>query len=554
MKQNPIASNTCQAKLVAALLNPRRYPHPATSVERLETHISHILLAGDYAYKIKKPLNLGFLDFTSLARRQYYCAEEVRLNRRLAPDLYLDCIPICGSAENPVLGGDPATAIEYAVKMARFPQAALLDRCLDELSSQPAYIDTLARQLAQFHGTIDRTGADKPFGLPERIQHLALENFKQSRVLLNTAQDLEKLTSLERWTSATYHRLQGVMTARQTEGFIRECHGDLHLGNMILRNGQITIFDCIEFNDDLRWIDVMSDLAFLYMDLCRFNVPRLAQRLLNTYLEFSGDYPGLAVLPYYLVYRAVVRAKIAAIRLGQGDLDATQRQRIQEECRGYLDLALAFTQRPTPFLLITHGVSGSGKSYVTSQLLEVLDAIRIRSDVERKRLYGLGPLDTSNSVLNQGLYTAEAGERTYARLQTLAGQILDAGYPVLVDATFLKAEQRQAFRALASAKAVPFVLLACRAEPEYLRARLAQRRGHDAAEADITVLEQQLQHYTPPAAWEDPLDAGMGDRAVLHAAIMARVQASTPSSPIGSKTERQERTPSILDHTLSKNE
>lgn len=526
MKQEPTQDSVQQGQLVAALTDPSRYPHPVEAVEHLETHISHILLAGDYAYKIKKPLNLGFLDFTSLSRRNFYCHEELRLNQRLAPDLYLACIAISGSAADPVLGGDPDKAIEFAVKMRRFPQSALLDKQLADGVLQRRHADALARQIADFHGAIARASATSPFGSPERIVQPALDNFTQTRPLLNDAESLEQLGRLEAWTRLAYQRLRDHLAARKADGFIRECHGDLHLGNMIRQDDRIEIFDGIEFNDDFRWIDVMSDLAFLTMDLCRRQASGLASRILNVYLEFSGDYAGLAALPFYQVYRAMVRVKVAAIRQHQPDLDARQRQAVRNECLGYLQLAQSFTRGQTPFLLITHGVSGSGKSYFTSELLETLGAIRLRSDVERKRLFGLGPLDASASALDQGIYTAEAGRRTYEQLRKLAGDILAAGYPVLVDATFLEPERRRVFRDLAEQQGVPWVLLACTADPATLRARVAQRlaEGGDAAEADSAVLEQQLAGYTPPAAEEQPLFSdACADGEALRQAILRRV-------------------------------
>jgi aminoglycoside phosphotransferase family enzyme len=525
VKKNSSVNSTCQATLIEALTNPVHYPHPAAPVVKLETHISYILLAGNYAYKIKKALNLGFLDFTSLDRRKVYCTEELRLNRRLAPELYLDCIPISGSEENPILDGDPATAIEYAVKMRRFSQQALLDQCLQAGILETRHIDALARQLAEFHGSVVCADLDTSFGTPEQVHQPVLENFTQTRALLKDPEALTKLTALERWSVATYERLKPTLAARKAEGFIRECHGDLHLGNMILQDDQITIFDCIEFNDNLRWIDTMSDLGFLVMDLHRRGAISLAWRLLNGYLEFSGDYGGLVILPYYQIYRAMVRAKIASIRLHQPDLKPPEQVEIHGECCAYLELALSFTRSQPPFLLITHGVSGSGKTYITSQLLQTLRAIRIRSDVERKRLFGLGPLDSSGSVLDQGIYSAEAGVRTYERLKSLAEMIIDAGYPVIVDATFLEFERRQYFRELAQQKRVPFVLLCCRANPKTLRARVAERQalGEDAAEANLAVLERQLQAYLPPSAEENPLKSSNGDIDVLQKEILTRV-------------------------------
>ena len=523
-----------QTALIAALLQPGRYPHPVTTVEHLQTHISHVLLAGDYAYKIKKPLNLGFLDFTSLARRKYYCEEELRLNRRLAPDIYLDCLPISGDPANPVLGGAGAV-IEYAVRMRRFPQEALLDRVLAAGRLESRHLDALARRLAAFHRAIPVADPAAPFGEPDQVRQPMLDDFTCARPLLADPADREVLAAVERWTLKTSERLWPRLAERKAGGWIRECHGDLHLGNMVLTDaGQVVIFDCIEFNDDLRWIDVASDLAFLIMDLRFRDAGPFAQRVLNTYLEYSGDFAGAALLSCYQVYRAMVRAKINAIQASQDDIAAPTRESARALCRAYLRLALALTREPTPFLLITHGVSGSGKSRRTGQLLEEFPgAIRIRSDVERKRLFGLGPLDDSVSTLGGGLYTPEASARTYQLLYDLADGLLAAGCPVLVDATFLKRAHRQPFRELASRHGAPFILLDCVADPDTLRARVAARRaqGDDVAEADVAVLERQLQNDEPPAADENPLKTDShGDVERLRSCIKTALSKSTPCS------------------------
>ncbi|MDG4552625.1 MAG: AAA family ATPase [Candidatus Contendobacter sp.] len=515
-----------QAALIAALRQPERYPHPVATVEHLQTHISHVLLAGDYAYKIKKPLNLGFLDFTSLEQRKYYCEEEVRLNGRLAPEIYLDCLPIGGEPANPILGG--GVAIEYAVRMRRFPQEALLDRALAAGRLQPGHLDALARQLADFHRAIPAADPAAPFGNPERVRQPMLDDFTCTRPLLADPADREILAAVERWTLAATERLWPRLAERKAGGWIRECHGDLHLGNMVLTDaGRIVVFDCIEFNDDFRWIDVINDLAFLTMDLRFRSVGGFAQRLLNTYLEYSGDFAGMALLSYYQVYRAMVRAKINAIQASQNGIPEPDRTAARALCRDYLRLALALTQAPAPFLLITHGVSGSGKSRRTGQLLEGFPgAIRIRSDVERKRLFSLGPLDDSGSTLGEGLYTPQASARTYQRLHDLAEGLLAAGCPVLVDATFMKRAHRQPFRELAGRHGAPFILLDCVADPATLRARVAARRarGDDAAEADVEVLERQLQYDEPPGADENPLKTdGDNDLERLRAAIAAAV-------------------------------
>ncbi|MGB2680507.1 MAG: AAA family ATPase, partial [Candidatus Competibacter sp.] len=437
MRSQPLPDPADQTVLIASLLDPARYPHPAATVEHLQTHISHILLAGDFAYKIKKPVDLGFLNFTSLERRKYYCAAELRLNRRLAPQLYLDCLPIGGDPARPILGGDGGAAIEYAVRMRRFPQEALLDRVLAAGRLTVRHLEALARNLADFHRAIPAADPAAPFGSPERVVRPMLDAFSHLRSLSDDPAELEQVAAIERWTLDVSERLQARLLARKAGGWIRECHGDLHLGNMILADdGQIMIFDGIEFNDDLRWIDVINDLAFLIMDLrCRGFGP-FAQRTLDAYLESSGDFAGAALLPYYQVYRAMVRAKVNAILGGQAGFSAPARETARSARCAYLQLALALTRPGAPFLLITHGLSGSGKSRRTGQLLERFpNAVRIRSDVERKRLFGLGPLEDSRSVPG-GLYTPDLNARTYRRLYELADELLAAGLPVLADATF----------------------------------------------------------------------------------------------------------------------
>jgi len=532
-----------QSALIAALLEPGCYPHPPTTVEHLQTHISHILLAGDDAYKIKKPVNLGFLDFTRLERRYYYCQQELRLNRRLAPDLYLDCLAIGGDAAHPVFGKEPA--IEYAVRMRRFAQGALLDQVLAAERLEMRHLEGLARQLADFHRHIPVADPAAPFGEPEQVRQPMLDDFTAVRPRLSDPADQAILAEVEHWTLEASERLRPLLVERKTGGWIRECHGDLHLGNMILtETDQVTIFDCIEFNDALRWIDVINDLAFLTMDLQARGVERFAQRVLNTWLEYSGDFAGVALLSYYQVYRAMVRAKVNALQAGQQGIADADRTAAYAHCREYLRLAQALTQEPAPFLLITHGVSGSGKSRRTGQLMEVLPgAIRIRADVERKRLFGLGPLDDSRSNLGQGLYTPEASARTYQRLLELAERLLASGHPALVDATFLKRAHREPFCELAARQGVPFILLECSADPAALRERVAARRqrGDDAAEADVAVLERQLQFVEPPAPDEQPLKTKSDDDLErLRAAILTKdyLARLIPAGDVSSKISR----------------
>jgi len=506
--------------LIRALLDPVRYDHVVEKIHVVETHISWVILTGPYAYKIKKPVDLGFLDFSTLAKRRFYCEEELRLNRRLAEALYLGVIPITGSASAPVLGGAGA-AIEYAVKMIQFPEEMRLDRLLARGELGPAHVDSLARELAGFHERIAVAGYDKTFGAPERVYEPVRENFEQILPRVE-APDQAQLRRLETWSRLSFEELRHTFEDRKHRGFVRECHGDAHLANMIWREGRAVLFDCLEFNDNLRWIDVMSELAFLVMDLDDRGRPELARRALNRYLEHTGDYAGLAVFRFYQVYRALVRAKVACIRGGQGGMSDEDRREVREEYRGYANLAERYTRAHRPALIITHGLSGSGKTWMSQQLLEAFDVIRLRSDVERKRLHGLPAHERSGSGIDSGLYTTEAGRRTYARLAELAHDILRAGHAVLVDAAFLKQEQRRQLRAVAERARVPFVILDLRAADGVLRERLRRRarQGGDASEADLAVLDHQLATREPLTGEEQNLaltiDAGTTpDMAVL---------------------------------------
>lgn len=457
--------------------------------EVVETHISWVLLAGNFAYKIKKAVGFGFLDFSTLDKRRFFCQEELRLNRRLSPQLYIDVLAIGGSIDAPLLGGD-VRPIEYAVKMRRFPQAAQLDVMLANGELQRAHIDAIARKIAAFHENTAVAGADSRYGDVEAIRQPVRQNFAQIGLRLGDAADREKLRQLEAWSEGEFQRLVKVFSERKRQGFIRECHGDLHLANLALFEGEIAPFDCLEFNDSLRWVDVVSEIAFLAMDLHDKRRPDLAWRLLNAYLEQTGDYQGLALLRYYLAYRALVRAKVACL-----SCKATIAEGVAlEGCRDYLALAESFTVPARPAVIITHGLSGSGKSTLAGKLATILGAIHIRSDIERKRLYGLAAEARSGSALDGGLYTAQGHRRTYGKLAELAQAIVAAGYPVIVDATFLKQAERAAFRELAAAGCVPFVILDFQAPVEILRQRIKGREqaGTDASEATLAVLERQL--------------------------------------------------------------
>jgi uncharacterized protein len=496
------------ATLIAALHDPARYPHAVTHIEVLETHISWVILTGPLAYKIKKPVNLGFLDFTTLDARRHCCEAELRLNRRFAPALYEDVVRITGTAQQPQIDGG-GTAIEYAVRMREFPQQALASRLLPAGALAPAHIDALAARLAGLHATAGVAAHGSPYGTPDAVIQCARENFEPLARLLHEPADASSVAALRAWTEAEFSTHWSLFQARQRTGWVRECHGDLHLGNIVMQEDELTPFDCIEFNPALRWIDVVNEIAFLVMDLLDRGSADLAWRVLNAYFEAGGDYAGIAVLRFYLVYRALVRAKVHALRSAQDGLDAAECQRLLAAARGYIALAERCAADTRPAIILLHGLSGSGKSVFAQALAQQLGAIRLRSDVERKRLRGLAPAARTDSALAAGLYTEDVTRATYNRLLNLARSVVNAGYTAIVDATFLRHRQRDLFRRDAAARGVPGIIVALTAPEAILRSRIAARlaRGGDASEADPAVLTYQL-------AQLEALDAGEAAAAV----------------------------------------
>ncbi|HSM98097.1 MAG TPA: AAA family ATPase, partial [Gallionella sp.] len=408
--QSPSANRTAdllrQQRLVNALCARGYFPYQPV-VE--ETHISWVLLTGRDAWKIKKAVDLGFLDFSTLEARRFYCTEELRLNRRLAPALYLDVVAIGGTPEEPVMGKEPA--IEYAVHMRRFAGPDMMDRMLARDAITPAHIDKLAAVIAGFHAALPPAAADSPFCATAGIEKAALQNFDAVQQLLTEPGDLAMLDTVREASAREFSACGQLFRQRAAAGCVRECHGDLHLGNIVLLDDEPTPFDCIEFSAALRWIDVISEISFTVMDLLRRGRPQLAWRLLNAYLEITGDHSGVGVLRFYLGYRAMVRAKIAAIRAGQRGAAKTDKQ--SKSCRSYLRLAHNCLTRRRPALIITHGLPGCGKSTFAQLALERLGAIRIRSDVERKRLFGLAALADSKAQTAADIYSENATRRTY---------------------------------------------------------------------------------------------------------------------------------------------
>ena len=479
--------------MIERLLTAAAFPHAVSRVDLLETHISWVVLTGEFAYKIKKPVDLGFLDFRTLEKRHHFCEEEVRLNRNWAPDLYLDVVPITQVGDKFRVGGE-GTTIEYAVRMRQFPQSARLDHQIERGQLTDNDVLELAEEIARRHEQAQRVPATPK--LLATTERLIRENFDALQAEL-PAPFLGRLSA---WLKRRLDEHGSFIKDRAETGFFRECHGDLHLANIVRLEQGMRAFDCIEFSRELREIDVVADYAFLAMDFIARGSLGHAYVFVNRYLEKTGDIDGARLLPLYLLYRAMVRAKVAVI--GQDQHTArTDRAEDQHTIDRYCALARALTSaRPPVFVLMT-GLSGSGKTWLSSQLIGALPALRLRSDLERRRLFGLGDTEDSQSDVGAGIYDAKANQAVYGRLLGTAEHLLRAGINVILDAAFLDIKQRHSARQLANSCHARCVIVNPVADEETLAERLAHRKaGCDTSEADLAVLQHQL-------AVRDPLSA-----------------------------------------------
>jgi aminoglycoside phosphotransferase family enzyme/predicted kinase len=487
------------------LLRPEAFSHPPGTILLRETHISWVILAGGFAYKIKKPVNFGFLDFSTLALRRHFCEQELALNRRFAPELYLAVVAVTDDGAGPRFEGN-GPVIDYAVKMRRFDEALLLDNIAARGELDRSLVRALAREIAHQQDQAPvchpGPGGDSP-GSPAVLRAAMVQNFAQVRNYRLGPGQLDTLLAVEQWTLRRYGELLPRLDQRAAQGMVIDGHGDAHLGNIALVGGAVRLFDCIEFNPSLRIIDSIGEIALLCMDLEARGHGGESHCLLADYLEYRGDYAGLALLNLYRCYFAMVRAKVALLR-EPADREAIEDTAAYSDFHRYLMLAASYCDQPATFLAITHGVSGSGKSTVADKLVAASGALRIRSDVERKRLFGLAPEQRSDPADEQRLYSSAMSQQTFERLEQLALLALDAGFAVIVDATFLHRRTRDTFRQLAGRLDLPFAIIDCSAPPDQLRQRLVAREqhAHDASEAGVRVMENQLAVDQPLAGAE----------------------------------------------------
>ncbi|MBE9066871.1 AAA family ATPase [Leptolyngbya cf. ectocarpi LEGE 11479] len=472
--------------LIQQMLRPSFYPHwTQNTIELVQTHTAYVLLTGDYAYKVKKPVNYGFLDYSTLTARKHYVDEELRLNQRTAPEIYLDAVPIYkeGAIFSLLAQGE---AVEYAVKMNQFPAGSLFSDLLSQGQLTSELMRSLAHQVAEFHNRAAVNEHIQSFGTVEQIRLAFDENYAQSLAYIGRGQTKPQLQETQAYTDRAFMEWQNRFQDRIRHHKIRECHGDLHLRNICLWQNRIFLFDCIEFNEAFRYVDTMYDVAFTVMDCDARGRSDLGNAFLNTYLEAAGDWEGLEVLPLYLSRQAYVRAKVTSFLLDDSTIAPDRIQHIQTQAQAYYTLAWRYTKVQTGRLILMSGLSGSGKSTVAKKLACLISAIHIRSDAVRKHLGGI-PLQQRGDA---SLYTPAMTQITYARLSNLGIRLAKLGYTVILDAKYDRIGTRQVVLNQAKADNIPVSILVCKAPLTVLRQRLQERTG-DIADATAELLIKQ---------------------------------------------------------------
>jgi aminoglycoside phosphotransferase family enzyme/predicted kinase len=478
--------------LIQQMLQPGFYPHEVTQpIQLIQTHVSYVLITGEYAYKLKKPVNFGFLDFSTLEKRKHFCEEELRLNRRGAAELYLEVLPITLSDDQYILGGT-GEAVEYVVKMRQFPQDGLFSELFAQGKLTESHLEELGKVVAQYHAKTETNDYIRSFGEVPQVREAFDENHEQTEKYIGGPQTQLQFDETKAYTERFFAQKQELFQHRMQNNHIRECHGDLHLRNICLWDDKILLFDCIEFNEPFRFVDTMFDIAYAVMDLEAQQRPDLSNAYLNTYIEQTGDWEGLEILPIYLIRQSYVRAKVTSFLLDDPGVPADVKEEASKTASVYYKLAWEYTKPKQGKLILMSGLSGSGKSTTAKYLARQFNAIHIRSDAVRKHLGGISLLERGGD----DLYTPEMTQKTYARLLNLGIILAKQGYTVILDAKYDQQSLREEAIAQAKQNQLPLQIVYCTAPLDVVEERLRKRTG-DIADATVDLLTSQVKQTEP---------------------------------------------------------
>jgi len=498
-----------QDHIFELMFKPEFYPHPVSRLEHRETHISHVFLTGDYVYKIKKAVNLDFLDFTTLEKRYYFCHQEVILNKRLSHNVYLDVVPINHEDGKYHLNGT-GVPVEYAVKMRQLPQARSMVNLLKRNKIDRELIKELAVILSVFYSQGPSVEHIHSSGTWETILANCEENFRQTTIFTGEILDEQLFEIVRSATISFLHRKKELFDNRIKSKKIRDCHGDLRTGHIYFIDDGIQIIDCIEFNERFRYQDVTSDLAFLTMDLDYEGFSRIANYLLDDYAKYTEDPDVFVLVDFYKCYRAVVRCKVNCIRLDEDGLVKQDRQKLVRETRKYLDLAYKYAVQFTrPTLWVVCGMPGSGKSTISRELSRVFRIKTFQSDVIRKELYGLKPDDQSDMPFETSIYSKGASALTYGRLLLLAQEEIEKGRSVILDATYGRQDNCTEAVRMAKDNDANIIFVECVLKENIIKKRLLEREGgHPVSDA-------RYHHYEDFKKRFEPLNE-LGEKMHIH--------------------------------------
>ena len=487
-------------RLVEAMFRPEFYPHRPEHVEFIQTHISYIFIAGDYVYKVKKAVDFDFLDFTTIDRRRFYCNEELRLNRRLAPDVYLDVLEIGEDARGNIVLGKGARIVDYAVLMKKLPQDRMLQILLQQGKTDRAVMDAVARKLVDFHTHAATGGKIDEIGGVETIHRNHDENFEETRNYINTTIPEYQYLFIKYYAYDFMDRHQDLLAKRVHDHKIRDCHGDLHLEHICITDSgarlrqasglsnlyspdDIIIFDCIEFNDRFRYEDVASEVAFLAMDLDYNEYPDCADTFVSAYIRHSDDREIGSLQNFYKCYYAYLRGKVISFRLGDSSISQYDREEEASTASRYFDLAYTYSGRlEKPTLILMAGLTGTGKSVRANSLAPRIGAEIIRSDILRKTTLQMAPTDRHPEAFGKGIYEDEITRKTYDRALELASEKLAEGKSVIIDASYKSRRDRQRALAAAARLKVDFFIIECICPENIIKERLDLRMS-DRGEA-----------------------------------------------------------------------